>query len=136
MKEFLKRFRQHGFASWRIWLGLSFFIILFSYLALGEFRQWFFLRGELADQEEEIQKTIERIEETSLEIKEVSNPNFLEKEARIRLNLKKEGEEVFIVVGLENIIKEEDFSEIYKKPIEEENKIWLNIKSWANYFFR
>lgn len=132
MKEFLKRFRQH----WLFWSGLSFFIILFGYLALGEFRQWLSLKGELAGQEEEIQKTIERIEAASFEIKEVSDLNFLEKEARIRLNLKKEGEEVFIVVGLENIIKEEDFSEIYKKPIEEENKIWLNIKSWYKYFFQ
>ncbi len=131
MKGFLKGFKK----IWLTWAALGLLIILFAFLALSEFQRWFVLQKELKEREFEIQKINENTEQLSREIEEVSDPRFLEKEARAKLNLKAEGEEVFVVVGLENIQKEENFDEIFEHSVEIQRGMWLNVRNWWNYFF-
>ncbi len=132
MKIFFKALKK----NWLTWLGLLLFIIFFSSLAFGDLKEWLVLKGEIREKEIEIKEVKKEVEDLSLELKRVSNEDYLEKEARAKLNLKKEGEEVFAVLGLENIEKEEDFSNVFEVLIEDSDYRWLNIKSWANYFFR
>jgi cell division protein FtsB len=132
MKGFLKGFKK----IWLTWAALGLFIIFFAFLALSEFQRWFALQKELKEREFEIQKINENTEQLSQEIEEVSDPRFLEKEARAKLNLKAEGEKVFVVVGLESIQKEENFDEIFEHSVETQRGIWLNIRNWYRYFFQ
>lgn len=131
MKGFLKGFKK----VWLVWTALGFFIILFAFLAINEFTSWFALEKELKDREFKIQRVTAETEQLSQEIEEVSDPRFLEKEARAKLNLKAEGEEVFIVVGLESIQKKEDFDKIFERSVGPKKDTWLNVRNWWNYFF-
>ena len=115
---------------------LSFFILLFAGLAIGEFRGWYSLKKGLLERGEEINRTAKNIELVRQEIEQVNDPAFLEKEARAKLNLKREGEEVFVVIGLENIETPENFENVFAGEVESQNEIWLNIKSWWRYFFQ
>ncbi len=131
MSGFIKEFKKY----WLVWSALGFFVVLFGYLVISEFQSWFSLRQELTKREVEIQKIAERAEDITQEIENVSDPMYLEKKARLTLNLKGEGEDVFVVLGLNSISQEENFDEVYERSVETQNKLWLNIKSWWNYFF-
>lgn len=132
MKNIFKEFKKF----WLLWLILIFLVVLFGYLALGEFQRWYALRREIKEKEQEIEQLAQQTQEFSEELKGTGDPYLLEKEARQTLNLKREGEEVFVVLGLESVQEPEDFSEIYDMPLESENKLWFNVKSWWRYFFK
>lgn len=131
MASFFQEFKKF----WTLWIAASFFIVIFGFLAFGEFQRWFDLKSEIKEHEVKIQKLASKAEQASADIANVSDPNYLEKEARLTLNLKREGEEVFVVVGLDDITKEEDFSNVFSQPVENQDKFWFNIKSWWQYFF-
>ena len=120
---------------WLIWIVLILLILGFGSLAFGEFRRWRALTEDIGQTEQEILQTKERVEELSGEISLVTDPAYLEKEARRTLNVKREGEEVFIVAGLDNIRKDEHFSLASAKEVEETVQVWENMKAWWKYFF-
>ena len=130
LKSFFNKLKNY----WLPWALLGSFLVFFAFLALGEFKVWFGLKREVAREDAEIEKREERILELGEEIERLSSPDQLEKEARIKLNLKKEGEEVFQVVGLESISTLENFTEVFDVPPKNEAAIWLNLKSWFKYF--
>jgi len=130
LKSFFNKLKNY----WLPWTLLGSFLVFFAFLALGEFKVWFGLKREVAREDAEIEKREERILELGEEIERLSSPDQLEKEARIKLNLKKEGEEVFQVVGLESISTLENFTEVFDVPPKNEAAIWLNLKSWFKYF--
>ena len=128
MKKILKDIRRYGF----IWGILLVFIVIFGALAVGEGRRWYALYREVKETEEESRSADARVAELSSDLQRLQSPEYLEREARAKLNVKKEGEEVFVIVGLEQLKKEEPFG---KGPIEERSKVWENVKSWYDYFF-
>jgi len=131
LSNFYQEFKKH----WAMWLSAGFFVIIFGLLSLGEFQNWSRLKGEIKENELKIHKLNIRAEQVSADIVSVSDPNYLEKEARLTLNLKQEGEEVFVVVGLDDITQEEDFTSVFSGPVEPKGKLWFNVKDWWDYFF-
>jgi len=132
MKKFTKTLKRY--LLW--WFILAIAIALFGSLAFGEIRHWLSLKGEIARTEESIEMIEESVGELSEELTLISDPAYLEKEARRNLNVKREGEEVLIVVGLDKVKQEEDFSLVQTVRIEREHYMWENIKSWWDYFFK
>jgi cell division protein FtsB len=129
VNRILKDLRRYGL----VWGVLLLFIVIFSALAVREGRQWWTLYRELHQVEDETSAVRNRTEELARSLRTLQSPEYLEREARARLNVKKEGEEVFVVVGLEQLKKEEQFG---RAPIEERSKVWENVKSWWRYFFK
>ncbi len=132
MKNIRETLKRH----WLVWALLALIAVGFGWLAVGEFQRWWTIREEIVRTEGDIVRTEERIEELSGELALVTDPAYLEKEARHNLNLKREGEEVFAVVGLDAIKREEHFTLSDTSPVEEEPELWENIKSWWSFFFR
>ena len=72
--------------------------------------------------------------------------NTIEREARERLNLKREGEHVFIILPNESnqaSLSDDIILELYKQRkgedkivLEESNQVILNITSWFNFIFK
>ncbi|MFZ5559219.1 MAG: FtsB family cell division protein [Patescibacteria group bacterium] len=79
-----------------------------------------------------LQKKIDELKESNKELTELEkylqSPEFLEKEARLKLNLIKDGEKLVIIKRSE---EESNLKE--SKP--EENKNIPNILKWWEYFF-
>lgn len=111
-------------------------VLLFSgYFAVREFWRWRAINNvyrSLTREESELKNKSQYLKE---ELDSLNRPDFLEKEARTRLNLKKEGESVLVVVS-ENNFPPEDFSQHKTASIfDKEGTVWFNIKSWQNYFW-
>ncbi len=120
---------------WGLWLLLVILIVFLGRSALSEFKRWRAISRELGEREQKIEETSADIKKLSVELENSSDSYRVEKEARQTLNLKREGEEVLVVVGLEEIERPEDFSGVFKEPVETEGGVWLNIKKWWHYFF-
>ena len=131
MKKFipiLKRF-------WLIWLILGVLLIGFGSRATHEFQRWRALRGEIERTKNKITSTEERVAELQGKLTLVSDPAYLEREARQNLSVKREGEEVLVVVGLEDAKQDEHFMLPSESRVEEANEMWENVRSWFAYFF-
>lgn len=122
-------------SSWKIFIPLSLLLIFSFYLGAREFWKWFQINSEYSSIEKEVAATKSKTEELKSEFQNLKNPEFLEKEARGKLNLKKDGEYVLVVIG-ENNFPEENFLgadavSVFDNP----DSIWFNLKSWRNYLF-
>jgi hypothetical protein len=118
------------------WALLSVLIVVLGFLAYGEFRRWYGIYGEIERAEGEIVDTEQRINELSHELSLVADPQYAEKEVRQNLNVKRQGEEVLVVVGLNEAKREENFSLASPAVIEEGSEMWENVKDWWAYFFK
>ena len=104
-------------------------IFLLLIVALG--RESYF--NYKTDQEiKTLQKEIERLQKENVEFSQLEkyfqSEEFLEKEARLKLNLIKDGERLIVVKeDEENLTKEEDKDEKLKNT--------SNFRKWWNYFF-
>ena len=102
-------------------LGISVFLIS-SNIGVGQKKSQLF--EKLKSLEKEIQKIQEKNKELKQQSSESSQESFIEKEARERLNLKKPGENVVVILPP----KEE------KQEIKEQKSLWQRIldmlKSW------
>lgn len=133
MSSFFKALRN----NWGRWIIASVLVVFFGYLAASEFDRWYSLQREIDEREDEIVAAEEETQQLQARLERVSDPAFLEKEARRKLNVKGENEEVFVVVGLESISPPEDFSDVFERPHnKKENDIFSNAKEWWRYFFR
>jgi len=116
-----------------LWVLLVILVLIFGRLAWQEFSRWERLYREVQEQETEVAESMRRTQEISAEIERISSPEYIEEEARRTLNLKKEGEEVFVVVGVNEIRREEHFG-VEESPVETKNELWENIYAWWRYF--
>lgn len=120
--------------KWLTWLILSFLFLFSLFLAGREFWRWYGINSEYkivknkTDSYEQESKKLQR------EIDNLSKPEVLEKEARSRLNLKKEGESVLVVVGEDNFPEEEFLNAEVYSVVNDSNSIWFNVKNWLRYF--
>ena len=122
-------------SNWKILVPLFVVFVFSFYLGVREFWRWFQIESEYSSIEKETALTKSETEELKNEFQNLKNPELLEKEARGRLNLKKEGEYILVVVG-ENNFPEEDFlgaqaASVFDNP----DSIWFNLKNWRNYLF-
>jgi len=108
---------------------IAFLIIIFILvlIALGrESYRYFKVNQEIKNLEKRISELESNNEELIKMEKYFQSEEFLEKEARLKLNLTKPGEKLIIVKGVEEEIEETQ---------QEEQKKISNIEKWWEYFF-
>ncbi len=108
-----------------IWLGLRAVQIGYKKYQLSQ---------EVANLKAEISKTDQRKQELAQLLDYFSSPNYLEKEAKEKLNVKKEGESVLIVSGAgeENAEPFASASVKTTASFQEDS----NLIKWWKFFFR
>ena len=105
-------------------------ILIFIVIALGrESYRFFRINQEIRGLEQRIEDIEKSNEELSKMKEYYQSEKFLEKEARLKLNLTKPGEKLIIIKQAEEDPEEEVEK---KKTIAEEIS---NIQKWWNYFF-
>jgi cell division protein FtsB len=105
-REFIIAFKK----NWVSWFFLGLVFIFSGYIAGREFWRWFKLSSDYSAIAKNIQETEQQTQGLKRELDNLNNPRILEKEARSRLNLKKEGEQVLVVVS-EGDFPKEDFAD-------------------------
>lgn len=120
--------------KWLVWLGLGVLFLFSLFLAGREFWRWHGINNEyqvVKNKTDSYEKDSKRLQG---EIDNLSKPEVLEKEARSRLNLKKEGESVLVVVGDNNFPEENFLKAEAQGTFDNPNSIWFNVKNWLKYF--
>lgn len=128
--------KPHGL---RYWLGLK--RVLFLNMAVFLLLAWA-LYGE-AVRDDSMEVEIKRLQEQSEELatknselaelgKRLSDPQMLEKEARLKLNMQKPGEEVVVITGGASSDAEAEALAMNEEP----QMTGTNTQKWWRYFFR
>lgn len=129
-QEFISALKK----NWTLWFFLGLVFIFSGYIAGREFWRWFKLSSDYNAIVKNTQETEQQTQGLKRELDNLNNPRILEKEARSRLNLKKEGEQVLVVVS-EGDFPKEDFLTNPGPPLEDKNGLWFNVLEWKRYFF-
>lgn len=99
MREFQQKRRWRQIISSNIVLALLAAVVVWlSAHTVGIWRQREAVRREAERLEEQVQKIRAEREQLQAQLSEINDPEVLEYEARSRLNIKKPGEEVLIIV--------------------------------------
>jgi cell division protein FtsL len=135
-QEFKKRFLTSKFL-------LFFLIIVFIWSVIACIKITY-KKKQMVKESEELQAEISKIQEENKQLGSIknilTNPSFLEKEAKRRLNLKREGEEVVIVPEgeINQVVKgaeNEEVEQIGGNSASVESKEETNLRKWWRYFF-
>ena len=129
-REFIIAFKK----NWVSWFFLGLVFIFSGYVAGREFWRWFKLSSDYNAIAQNTQETQQQTQGLKRQLSNLNSPQILEKEARSRLNLKKEGEQVLVVVSEDNFPKE-DFLTNPSRPLEDKDGFWFNVLEWKRYFF-
>ena len=85
-------------------------------------------RAELTERAEELRKEIQILEQKNQELQakiiQAEELDFLEEKAREKLGLKRPGEEVIVILPIEEDVEE---------PVEEEKSFWEKIWNWFEF---
>jgi len=116
---------------------LGFILILLISIPLAKnLTKRYHVNKEINDLEEEITE----LEEKNMKLEELltylDSDEFIEEQARLKLGLKREGEEAIVVQGLDagNTVNNELNYRI--KGMDGKGKEEKNSKKWLNYFFK
>ncbi len=120
--------------KWPAWLGLSAIFLFSLFLAGREFYRWYGINNEYKIVKNKTDSYEQESKKLQTEIDSLSKPEVLEKEARSRLNLKKEGESVLVVVGEDDFPEENFLKAEVGSNFNDPNSIWFNLKNWLRYF--
>jgi cell division protein FtsB len=117
------------FTKSKYYIAFLFLILLLIFIAMGrEAYRYYRVSREIRDLKQKIEDLKKSNEELMLIKEYFTSKEFLEDEARKKLNMTKEGESV-IVISNEGVAEEEIGAE-------EEKSKTSNIKLWWQYFFR
>ena len=108
------------------------FLLIFLILVLIASGRESYFRYKINQEIRSLERKIEDLQKSNAELSELENylqsNEFLEKEARLKLNLIKDGEKLVI-------IKKSDEEPVLEEQETEENKNIPNILKWWEYFF-
>ncbi len=108
------------------------FLLIFLILVLIASGRESYFRYKINQEIRSLERKIEDLQKSNTELSELENylqsNEFLEKEARLKLNLIKDGEKLVI-------IKKSDEEPVLEEQETEENKNIPNILKWWEYFF-
>lgn len=121
--------------NWPVWSVLVFLFLFSGFFGLREFWRWYNLNKDFGAINANIITTQNQTGELKQELDNLNNPVFLEKEARSRLNLKKEGESVLVVVSENNFPAEDFLEQMNRGEFDQSTGFWLNFKNWKEYLF-
>lgn len=112
--------------SFIVFLVIIFVLVI---IALGrESYQYFRINQEIEDLEKKIEELEASKEEFARMEQYFQSEEFLEKEARLRLNLTRPGEKLIIIKQIEEDLEEIEQKRVIAKEIS-------NIQKWFEYFF-
>lgn len=120
--------------KWPVWLLLAAVFFLAVFLGGREFWRWYGINQEYQTAKNKVSDFEQQLQELTGELSDLARPEVLEKEARAKLNFKKEGESVLVVVGGDNFPKEDFLKAQAHSLFDNPSGIWFNIKSWLSYF--
>lgn len=131
-----KSFWQRIFYSQIIIFAGIFFIVIFSVGTSKRMAR----KKQIHKETEELQAEIGKLEANSNDLNELlaylNSNEFIEEEARTKLGLKKDGEQIVIINDnnkTENVKKVNDLSKIYRPATSREKS---NQEKWRDYFFK
>lgn len=91
------------------------------------------IKGEISIMDEKIEISQAQAEESQKEAENLTDKSFMEKEARLKLDLKKPGEEVIMIINAANGKKEETITLEEKKDTAKESQ--NNLQKWIKKIF-
>lgn len=113
----------------KYFIGFLIIILILIIIALGrEGYRYFGINQEIKNLEQKIEKLKQENEELEGMEKYFESKEFLEKQARLKLNLAKPGEGVIIIKTPEDLKQETEQKQVIAKEIS-------NIQKWWDYFF-
>ncbi len=119
------------------WL-LYFLLLLIIWLTISLTRV-FYKKYQLNNEIMNLKNEISKLEKNDQELKELislfSDKNFLEKEAKAKLNFKREGEKVFIVPPAEEMPRTASSSSSSFESLPVNSSRSGNFLKWWQYFF-
>lgn len=118
-----------------LFLLALFILVFFSVNLVKEVVNKRDLQQDINKLQAEINSLENRNEELSGLIDYFNSMDFVETEARIKLNLKKPGESIIIVPEEENINNYQDGSSLNRQLISQSVKDLSNPLKWRKYFF-
>ncbi len=131
-----KRRRQVFFKSKFVLASLVSVFFIIAFYTFGSLYQNYQIRKEIAILDDIILNLDNENKNLKLAKKQLTDPDFIEREAKLKLNFKKEGEEVVILIDnpYSPKVKKEDMD----KKEESENNIFNddNVKKWLKIIFK
>ena len=110
--------------------GLIAIILVLGLAISRQVRRNYALHLDVVKIENKISKLQNINEEANREIKSFEDPSTIDKEARSRLNLKKEGENVVVILPSQT--QKNRIEEISDK-IPQEKTFWNSLRSWIGF---
>lgn len=115
------------YSKYSLFASMAIFLLLI--IALGRES---YINYQTNQEIKELQEKIEELKKSNVELAEMEkyfqSEEFLEKEARLKLNLIRDGEKLIIV-------KEEEQNSIEEQSEEEKSESVSNFRNWWRYFF-
>ena len=141
MKEEIKAEFKRKILTSKIFLFFILLILIWSVLIFVRVTyKKYQMTKEIGELKVEIEKLQQKNQDLVALIKSSNDQAFLEEEARRRFNLKREGEEVVILLRPEttenNQSSEQNLGLSEAKPNSETEKEESNLSKWWRYFFK
>ena len=104
-----------------------FAVALFLFTGIIQMKRTHKVYSQVSDLENEFNKLEQDNKNLEAQIDNLTGPEVIDREARERLNLKKEGENVVVVISAERQAQFE------LQPQEKKNSFWEKVKSWFEF---
>jgi cell division protein FtsL len=130
-----ERRHQSFFKSKLVLASLVFIFFIIGFYTTSSLYQNYQIRKEIAILDKVVKDLDSDNKELKLAKNKLTNPDFIEREAKLKLNFKKEGEEVVILIDnpYSSEVKEEDKNK--KNEGKEDIFESGNVKKWINIIF-
>ncbi|MDP2668957.1 MAG: septum formation initiator family protein [bacterium] len=122
---------EHFFYSWWTILAAAGLLIVILSGVMGIWRKERALKAEIADLDVKTAETKAAREKTGQKLEALNTQEGVEKEARGKFNLKKEGEEMVVFLDEKNAVKEK--RGFWANTEASTARIWQNLKKWLNF---
>ncbi len=110
------------------------FTLIFSYYSFNVYYKKYQMEKKNAMLDKKIEELIKIQQDLKKEESILTDSRFIEREARIKLNFKKEGEEVVVFVSNNDTISEDVFQD-KRKEKRDKTEYSKNPKKWLNFIF-
>lgn len=125
-------FKIFYYSKWFLIICLV-IIILFSWSAIGDYYRQDDLREDITDLNQEIEDLAKQQIDLIDTLAYVQSSDFIEIEARTKLNLRKPGEKIIIVSNSDDIERLQSDNQVNINKLIDTGQ--SNFKRWLQYFF-
>jgi|GEM_PF-4195884 len=127
--------KRNFFRSKLVLASLVFVFFIIAFYAAGSLYQNYQIRKEMAILDKTLDDLYSKNSDLKLSEKKLMDPDFIEREAKVKLNFKKEGEEVVILV--DDPYSPDRTDENNEKSVEKKERSTgnSNVKKWIDVIF-